>query len=66
MNKLLSVGFLAGGILLLIFGISEWNSIGSGISRVFTGAPTNKATWMLVGGAVATVVGLAGLTRGLK
>lgn len=66
MNKPLSLAFLAGGILLLIFGISEWNSIGSGLSRLFTGAPTNKATWMLVGGAVATVVGLAGLTRGSK
>ena len=34
------------------------------ISRFFTGNPTDKAIWMLLGGAVMVVVGLAGLFRG--
>jgi len=61
MNKAISLAILAGGILVLIFGINATNSTGSDISRFFTGAPTDRAMWMLVGGVVASVVGLAGL-----
>lgn len=66
MNKPLSLALLAGGILLIIFGVNASNSFGSDLSRFFTGSPTDKAIWMLVGGAVAAVVGLVGLTRGSK
>ena len=66
MNKPLSIALLAGGILLIIFGINASNSFGSDISRFFTGSPTDKAIWMLVGGVIAAVVGLVGLMRGSK
>jgi hypothetical protein len=66
MDKAISLAILAGGILLLIFGVSASNSVSSDISRVFTDAPTDKAIWMLVGGAVVTIVGLVGLLRGSK
>lgn len=66
MEKAISLAILAAGILLVIFGISASNSISSDISRVFTDAPTDKAIWMLVGGVIVTVIGLAGLLRGLK
>ena len=66
MDKAISLAILAGGILLLIFGISASNSVSSDISRVFTDAPTDKAIWMLVGGVVLTIIGLVGLLRGLK
>ena len=42
------------------------NSFGSDVSRFFTGSPTDKAIWMLIGGIVAAVVGLAGTFRGSK
>ena len=61
MNKAISLAILAGGILVMIFGINAINSTGSDISRFFTGAPTDRAMWLLVGGVVASVVGLAGL-----
>jgi hypothetical protein len=61
MNKAVSLAILAGGIVVLIFGINAINSTGSDISRFFTGAPTDRAMWMLVGGVVASVVGLAGV-----
>ena len=61
MNKPISLAILAGGILLVIFGIDAVNSTGSDISRFFTGAPTDRAMWMLVGGVIASVIGLAGL-----
>lgn len=66
MNKAILLAVLAGGILLLIFGIDAYNSSSSDISRFFTGSATDKSIWMIVGGVVATVIGLAGLLRGSK
>jgi Protein of unknown function (DUF3185) len=63
MNKLVAVALLAAGIALLIFGFNATNSLGSDISRFFTGSPTDRAIWMLVGGAVLSAAGLFGLTR---
>jgi cell division protein FtsX len=64
MNKLISIAALAGGCVLLGFGLSASDSAGSGISRFFTGAPTDKAIWLIVGGTLAIGVGLAGVVRG--
>jgi hypothetical protein len=61
MNRIGSLALLVGGIVLLVFGVTATESFGSDVSRFFTGSPTDKAIWMLLGGAVATVVGL-GLT----
>jgi len=66
MDKTISLAILAGGILLLIFGVSASNSFSSDISRVFTDAPTDKAIWMLVGGVVVSIIGLVGLLRGSR
>ena len=64
MNKAVSLAFLAGGILLIIFGVIAARSFSSDISRFFTGSPTDKAIWMLIGGAVLSIVGAVGLLRG--
>ncbi len=64
MNKLISLVILTGGIVLVIFGIAATNSFSSDVSRFFTGSPTDKAIWMLIGGVVAIIVGLFGLLRG--
>ena len=66
MNKLLWLAILAGGIVLIIFGVNASNSFSSDISRFFTGSPTDKAMWMIVGGVVAVVAGIIGLMRGSK
>jgi hypothetical protein len=63
MNKAVSLALLAGGILLLIFGMMATTSLSSDISRFFTGSPTDKAIWMLIGGVVASVAGVVGLLR---
>ena len=65
-NKLVFLALLAGGIVLLIFGINATNSFGSDVSRFFTGSPTDKAIWMVIGGAAAIVVGLVGTWRSGK
>jgi hypothetical protein len=66
MNKLISLTLLAGGVVLIIYGVNASDSIGSGFSRFFTGSPTDKTIWLLIGGIAASVVGAAGLLRGAK
>ena len=64
MNRIFSIALLAGGLVLMIIGINATNSFSSDLSRFFTGSPTDKAIWMLIGGIVATVVGLTMTVRG--
>jgi hypothetical protein len=58
LNKILPLALLTAGVLLIVFGVAATDSFSSDVSRFFTGSPTDKAVWMLLGGAVATVVGL--------
>ena len=66
MNKPISLVLLVVGISLLIYGVSASDSLGSDFSRFFTGNPTDKTIWLLIGGLVAAAVGAAGLMRGSK
>lgn len=66
MNKLISLILLVGGIVLIVYGLKASDSIGSSFSRLFTGSPTDKTVWLLIGGFAATIVGAAGLFRGSK
>ena len=66
MNKPLSVAMLAVGVILVIYGISASDSFASDVSRSFTGSPTDKTIWLLVGGVVAAVIGAGGLMRGSR
>jgi hypothetical protein len=66
MNKIVSLALLVGGIVLIIVGINATNSFSSDVSRFFTGSPTDKAVWMLIGGILAAVIGLGGTLRGSK
>ncbi len=64
MNKAIYLAILAGGIGLVIYGVSASNSFSSDVSRFFTGSPTDKTIWLLIGGIVAIIIGLGGLLRG--
>ena len=66
MNRIIALALLVGGIILLIIGYNAYHSAGSGLSRAFTGSPTDKTMWLLIGGGVATAVGLFGVMRGSK
>jgi len=63
MNKLVSLALLVGGVVLIVIGINATNSFSSDFSRFFTGSPTDKAIWMLIGGSIAAVIGLVGTLR---
>ena len=64
MNKSLSLALLVGGLVLAGFGLSASESFSSDVSKAFTGSPTDKAVWMLVGGIVMAVAGLVAMMRG--
>ena len=66
MNKIASLALLVGGLVLVIMGINATNSFSSDVSRFFTGSPTDKAVWMLIGGIVAAVGCLAMTLRSSK
>ena len=66
MNKPMALALLVVGIVLLIFGYNASQSASSSISRFFTGSPTDKAIWMIIGGLIATILGLFGLLRTRK
>ncbi len=57
MNKGIGLALLVVGIVLIILGASASDSVSSGVSRAFTGAPTNKTLWLLLGGAASAVAG---------
>ena len=66
MNKAVSLALLVVGIILIIAGVAASDSTASGVSRFFTGNPTDKTMWLLLGGVAAAIVGSAGLFRGSK
>lgn len=47
------------GVVLLILGINASDSFASDVSRFFTGEPTDRAIWYMLGGIAALVGGLA-------
>ena len=63
MNRGLSVAFLVAGVILLVYGISASHSMHSDVSRFFTGSPTDKAIWLIIGGVILGIVGLVGVSR---
>jgi len=64
MNNIVGLAIFAVGIVLLVFGFNASHSFSSDVSRFFTGNPTDKSIWFLVGGAAAVIVGLVVAIRG--
>jgi Protein of unknown function (DUF3185) len=57
MNKGIGIALLVIGIVLIVYGLNASDSVSSGVSRAFTGAPTNKTMWLLLGGIASAIVG---------
>lgn len=66
MNRSISIALLIVGVVLLVYGVQASDSFHSSLSRFFTGWPTHKTTWLLIGGLVLAVVGLSGILRRAK
>lgn len=57
MNKYLGIALLVAGAVMIIFGIQASDSFSSDVSRFFTGNPTDKSMWLLLGGITSAIVG---------
>jgi hypothetical protein len=57
-NKPLGIALLVIGVILLVVGYNEGQSVASEFSRAFTGSPTDRSLWFLIGGGVAAALGL--------
>lgn len=63
MNKAIGLALFVAGVILIVAGVNASQSFSSDVSRFFTGTATNKAMWMLAGGAAAIVGGTVLLSR---
>jgi hypothetical protein len=64
MNRPLSIALFIIGCVLIVYGISASNSFSSEVSRTFTGNPTTRTMWLLIGGIAAAILGIGGMLRG--
>ena len=62
----IGLAIFALGVVLLILGFNESQSLSSDVSRFFTGNPTDRSMWLIAGGAVAVIVGMVLALRGMK
>lgn len=58
--RLIGIVLIVLGVVMLVFGINETDSFASEVSEFFTGNPTDRAIWLMIGGIAAILVGLGG------
>jgi hypothetical protein len=58
MNRALGIALIVAGGVLLFFGLRANDSFSSDVSRFFSGHPTDKALWLIVGGAASLLAGV--------
>jgi hypothetical protein len=61
MLKGLAAALVVIGAALIVWGLRVHRSFGSEVTEALTGAPSDKAIWLLASGTVAALVGLFGL-----
>jgi uncharacterized membrane protein YidH (DUF202 family) len=66
MKQIIGIALLVAGIVLLCLAYNSYHSAASGVSRVFTGASTDKTLWLALGGVLGTLIGLGGLLTGSR
>jgi len=66
MNRLISVLLLIAGLVVVGVGINAANSVTSETATAVTGAPTDRALWLMIGGGAVALWGLIGLIRSLS
>ena len=63
LNRIIWLVTFVGGIILLVYGIFASESFASDVSRLFSGTPSDKSMWLIIGGTLVAMFGLFGLTR---
>lgn len=63
-DRIIGISLLVVGLALLITGVNASESVSSEFSKLFQGVPSDKAIWLMLGGALVAAVGLAKSLRG--
>ena len=58
MKRIIGIALLVGGIIALIYGFNAKDSVESKLTETFTGSPSDHAKNLIIGGAVASAVGI--------
>ena len=66
MPNVVGIALLVVGVVLIVFGMNASASLGSRLSELFTGAPSDRTIWLLLVGIVAAIVGLGLLLAGRR
>jgi LPXTG-motif cell wall-anchored protein len=66
MPSVVGIALLVVGVVLIVFGMNASASLGSRLSELFTGAPSDRTIWLLLLGIVAAIVGLGLLLAGRR
>jgi LPXTG-motif cell wall-anchored protein len=51
---------------LIIFGMQASTSVGSRLSELFTGTPSDRTIWLLLAGVAAAIIGVGMLFTGRR
>ena len=62
-QKIIGIALLVGGLIALYFGFNAANSVGEEISEAFTGQYSDRTMLYLIGGGIASVLGLVMLVK---
>jgi LPXTG-motif cell wall-anchored protein len=66
MQSVVGIALLVVGVVLMIFGMQASASVGSRLSELLTGAPSDRTIWLLVAGVAAAMLGLGLLLVGRR
>ena len=66
MQSVVGIALLVVGIVLIIFGMQASASVGSRLSELFSGTPSDRTIWLLLGGVAAAIIGLGLLLAGRR
>jgi LPXTG-motif cell wall-anchored protein len=58
MQSVIGMALLVVSGVLLTFGMQASASLGSRLSELFTGTPSDRTIWLLLAGVVAAILGL--------
>ena len=66
MQSVIGIALLVVGVVLILFGMQASASLGSRLSELFTGTPSDRTLWLLLAGVVVAILGLGMLLTGRR
>jgi Protein of unknown function (DUF3185) len=65
-QSVVGMALLVVGVVLIIFGMQASASVGSRLSELFSGTPSDRTIWLLLGGVAAAILGVGLLLVGRR